>query len=96
MDKKIKISDLIEKLNLPSHSEFVGFVVHLPVSDEFLASFDPSLYVDRYMWVKIPDLAYIFTTQDQAKQFVNFYGKSSVVGLLFDLGDNYSLQFPGE
>lgn len=94
MHQKIKISDLLKKFNLPEHTELVGVVVHLSTSDEFLGFYENTPDAENFMWVKIPDLAYIFPTEKQAQKFVKSYGKDSVVGLLFDLGDSYSLQVP--
>lgn len=91
MRQAIKISELMKQFGLPEHAQFVGIVVHLPTSDEFLGFYESTPDAESYIWAKVPDLAHIFDTQKQAEKFVKSYGKGSVVGLLFDLGDSYSL-----
>lgn len=91
MREKIKIADLIKRLDLPQGTQFFGFVVHIPHSDEFLSYHSNNDFGEGYIWSKVPDLAHQFESQNKAEQFVKSYGKGSVVGLLFDLGDSYSL-----
>lgn len=91
MRHSVKISDLMKEFNLPENAVFAGIVVHLPESDEFLGHYVGTSDFGGYVWVKIPDLAYIFESQEKAEQFVSEYQNGAVVGLLFDLGDKYSL-----
>jgi len=91
MREKIKIVDLMKRLELPNYAQFVGFVVHLPHSDEFLSHYTYNDFGEGFIWSKVPDLAHSFESQSKAEKFVKSYRKSSVVGLLFDLGDSYSL-----
>jgi hypothetical protein len=91
MRQRIKISDLMKQLKLPDHAELVGIVAHLPSTDEFLAHYEDSSVDSKYIWSKVPDLAFTFESQEKAEWFVKSYGKGAVVGLLFDLGDTYSL-----
>jgi hypothetical protein len=91
MRQRIKISELMKQFKLPEHAEFVGIVVHLPSTDEFLAHYEDTPDASNYVWAKVPDLAFTFESQKKAEGFVKSYGKGAVVGLLFDLGDTYSL-----
>ncbi len=97
MGKPVKVSDLMKELNLPKNSKFIGFVVHLPNSDEFLMNFSEDrssseLIQGGYIWAKIPDFAYAFNSQREAEKFTKDYGKDSLVACLFDVGDQYLLQ----
>ncbi len=94
MAQAIKISDFIKKTGLPKNAKFVGYVVHLSDSDEFLSLYDESPDASGFVWAKIPDLAHVFDSFYKAENFVKIYGKDSVVALLFDLGDTYSLHLP--
>jgi len=94
MARKINIPELLKKYNLPLDAHFVGFVVHLTQSDEFLSFYEDTPHAQSLMWSLLPDLAYAFPTENHAKKFVTSYGHGSVVALLFDLGHTYSLHLP--
>lgn len=80
------------QFGLPQSAQFLGFVVHRSDNDEFLALFEGHKdYALSTAWSKIPDLSYIFESQKDAEKFASEYGSTAVAGLLFDLGETYSL-----
>lgn len=86
---KIKISDLIKEHGLPENSKFIGFVVHLPDKDEFLADVEYHPGYENRMWSKVPDLAKLYKTQKKAEKEIKRYGKSACVAMLLDSGSQY-------
>lgn len=54
------LDDVREEFDLPPDTPFLGYVVHIPTSDEFLAEFkDSPLTASRY-WTKNPGMAQRF------------------------------------
>jgi hypothetical protein len=84
-----RIKKLYEEVGLPKNTKFRGYVLHLPESDEFLASAEriDNYGSINYMWSKIPDLALIFKKHIKAVRELQEYGKNNVtLCLLLDTG----------
>lgn len=77
--------------DLPPNSKFVGYVVWLPPSDEFLAYAFMSGGVEYRGWSPIPDFALPYSDYCEASHQADLYGPGAVVGLLFDTGPRYFL-----
>ena len=58
--KKTPIKDVLTELGLPQDAEFLGYVVHLQHSDEFLMQVSDSAHMNSILWSKIPDLVIIY------------------------------------
>ncbi|WP_147480474.1 hypothetical protein [Pseudomonas coronafaciens] len=67
------LDELREELGLPSGAPFLGYVVHIPESDEFLANFNGITSASYRSWTKNPAMArrfedfidaYIFVQKD--------------------------------
>ena len=89
--KKTPIKEILAELGLPEHAEFLGYVVRLRHSDEFLAHSLPGhdMNLNLNYWSKVPDLAKRYQSYKKALRFVNQYRKGSEVALLFDVGSQY-------
>lgn len=84
--KERSLADIKKQLGLPDDAEFLGYGIHLPDPDEFLAKFDDDGYVARKAWAKDPQLAI------QYDEFANAYEVSrkcagSIVVGMFDIGE---------
>ena len=78
-----------------SDAKFLGYVVHLPDSDEYAAKCE--LRNDSMMiaWAKSPELAQRFNTRKPADNITQAYGKNNVVtGMLFETNDQYFVICP--
>ena len=75
-------------------SKFLGYVVHLPHSDEFLAMSEEDEISEQRMWAKIPGMAIIYNNKKAAKKEAKSYGKGALVVKLFDAGDQYIVAQP--
>jgi len=54
------LNDAREGLGLPLDAPFLGYVVHIPANDEFLADFKDSPLATSRSWTKSPGLAQRF------------------------------------
>lgn len=91
MIKDVYIRQVIKDLGLPSETKFVGYVVHLPDSDEFLAMIEENEYLENRAWSKIPDLAKRYKSLDKARKEARRYGKGANACILLDAGEQYVL-----
>lgn len=88
--KKVDPAEARRLLGLDDSAIFMGYVVHVEKSDEFLADYkETSITVER-KFAKTPDLAKCFD------DFIGAYdiaraGKGEVVAMLFDVGSQYKL-----
>lgn len=77
---KRDLADLRKEFDLPADTPFCGYVVHIPETDEFLASFRENDKSAHRGWAKSPALAHRF------EHFADAYtlargGREIVVGL---------------
>lgn len=82
------------QLGLPAAAQFVGFGVHLPRTDEFLALARPGPGLDHWGWTPVPNYAIHFEGFADASRLAARYGKGAVVVYMFDLGDQYVVAKP--
>lgn len=54
------LDDIRNQLGLPPGTPFLGYVVHIPASDEFLAAFKDSPLATSRHWSKSPGMAHRF------------------------------------
>ncbi len=85
------IKKFIEEAGLPSNTKFLGFVVHLPETDEFLKNVVYGKGFENREWASIPDLAKIYKIEKKAAKEVSNYGKNATVACLLDTGNQYVL-----
>lgn len=87
--EKMPVEEVIQELGLPEEARFVGYVVHLPESDEFLVKIKKQKGSEKRLWIQgVPDKAKVYGWEKAVKQVVE-YGKGAVVGYLFDLENQY-------
>lgn len=86
--EQVRISDVIAELGLPANSQFLGFAVHRPDSDEFLMEYQENCGAEKWLWATTPQLAHLYHDFQQALSHSTAYGKApTLVGLVFDIGD---------
>ncbi len=85
------IKEFIEEADLPSNTKFLGFVVHLPETDEFLKRAVYGKGFENREWASIPDLAKIYKVEKKAENEVKNYGENATVACLLDTGNQYVL-----
>lgn len=88
-DNDPKVQKIIQEFGLPKGTKFLGFVCHLPASDEFLHEVRYVDGIEGRMWGAVPELAHQYQTHAKAKKEVDMYGEGAVVALLFDIGLQY-------
>lgn len=85
--KPVSTDQVKMELGIPNEADLIGYVVHLPESDEFLSQIEDTSDLIHRTWAKTPELALRYEDFHKAKFEVERYGKGSVVALLFDLDD---------
>lgn len=80
------LTDLKKDYDLPENAEFLGYGVHLPEPDEFLAQIDDDGYATKKIWAKDPQLAMTFPGVAEAHDVSQKCRGSIIVGM-FDIGD---------
>lgn len=83
------IEDLKKELNLPKEAQFLGYVVHLPDTDEFLHNLIENDMGVMKTIAKLPDMAMIFDDIELAIKATNEFNYKARVCLLFDVGSQY-------
>jgi len=87
---KRPINEVIKELGLPADTRFLGYVIHLEASDEFLIRRERSVLGKGYLWGKgTPESAMRFQNPNQAISMVKKHGKDAVVGGLFETENQY-------
>lgn len=82
----INIKEIIKAFKLPKKSKFMGFVVHLPDSDEFLAfSEEKDGDMELRAFSKTPDHAHIFKDYEKALSESKSCSQWAIVCILIDM-----------
>ena len=64
--ERITIEEAKRRLELPDIAEFLGYVIHLYDQDEFVGKIEENKVAVNRIYVKIPDLAQIFDSVEEA------------------------------
>ena len=64
--ERITIDEAKRRLELPETAEFLGYVIHLYDQDEFVGKIEENDVAINRVYVKIPDLAQIFDSVEEA------------------------------
>jgi len=64
--EKVTIEEAKRRLELPNSAEFIGYVIHLYDQDEFVGKVEETELSINRVYVKIPDLAQIYETAEDA------------------------------
>jgi hypothetical protein len=86
---KRKISDIKREFGLPDNHDFIGYVVNIVKSDEYLASVIHSGDTSMRGWTPLPDMAKCYQSFNKAQKEVNRYGKDAILCGLFDSPEQY-------
>lgn len=84
--KERSLDEVKKEFGLPATAEFLGYGVHLPEFDEFLAMFDQTVSATKKAWTKDPQAALTFDNFAGAYETSRKCRNSIVVGM-FDVGD---------
>jgi len=87
--KRKQIKYIIEEFDeMPENSKFVGYVINLPETEEFLSSINhKNNEITLYEWAKTPELAMKFKIREKAMKVIRKYDKNkATLCLLLDLG----------
>jgi hypothetical protein len=85
-----KVKEVIEELGFPVDSKFLGYVIHLPVEDEFLALLKETSLVIKRGFVKTPEAAKIYQSYKRALRDSGKCKQKAEPNLLFDIGTQYA------
>lgn len=93
--KPVLTDDLRRQLGMDEDCTFVGYVIHLPESDEFLAGFEDNDDVTLKQWGAIPDLALPYRDFHEAVKVLKAVSKSdAVLALLWENETGYFVSIP--
>jgi|JI10StandDraft_1071094.scaffolds.fasta_scaffold1803306_1 hypothetical protein len=96
MHKPTSIDEIKCQMGLSDDSLFLGYVVHLPESDEFLVEFYDDDYITKKLWGAIPDFAIRYQDFHHAVKVlkaVSQPGRKTVIALLWEVGDQFIVTF---
>ena len=83
------VSEVIRELGLPENTKYLGYVVHLPQKDEFLAYTKETRVITERVFSKTPDAAKVYTSYDIALREAKACNQHAEPWLLFDVGNQY-------
>ncbi len=87
------VSELIEELGLPPTSKYLGYVIHAPATDDYLAAQTEHAGMNQRMYVKTPDRAMLFTDYGEAVNVASNISSRTKIGILFDVDDKHIVAF---
>ena len=81
------IKQFIKDSSLPEETRFLGFVINLPESDEYLVAVKSEPFMSSHAWAKNPEMAIVYNNYKKAILVLKEYNKAAaVICLLFDMG----------
>ena len=86
--KQRTLEDVRRELGMPDSAEFLGYVVHIPATDEFLHSVKDAGGAVTRSFARTPDLAFPFESFGEAFALAR-QEKGEIVAGLFDVGDQF-------
>lgn len=87
---RITIDEAKRRLELPDNADFLGYVIHLYDEDEFVGKVEKTDLAINRIYVKIPDLAKIYETAEDAVNDALKIGKYRLlVCLLFEVNNQH-------
>lgn len=84
--EKVSITEVMERLGIPSGSKYLGYVVHLPIEDEFLAFYLSKNNSIQKGFSKSPESALKYKNYKKALRHAKSCNKKAEVWLSFDIG----------
>lgn len=96
---EIDINHLIKEMNLPKTTKFIGYGIHIPQRDEFLAKAEETNIGSVNIYTKTPEMAKTWETAKEAiqqvKEIQNKYNDACVVALI-DVENQIAVLTPHE
>lgn len=90
--ERITIDEAKRRLELPDAAKFLGYVIHLYDQDEFLGKVEETDMAINRVYVKIPDLAHIYkTVEDAVNEAMQIDKYRLLVCLLFEIDNKYMI-----
>lgn len=90
--KPTSTDEIKRQMGLSEDCSFLGYVIHLPKTDEFLAKFEDDEYSTSKIWAAIPDLAIQYQDFHEAVKVlkaVSQPGRQTLLALLWEDNDRY-------
>lgn len=84
--KKTSTTEIIKELGLPEGSKCLGYVVHLPNEDEFLAYCKETHEMTQRAFSKTPNGAKVYKVYKKALRDAKGCNQKAETYLLFDIG----------
>lgn len=91
--REIAVDDLIQELGLPLDSKYMGYVIHCPEQDDYLATLDEQRDKTFRAYVKSPEDALVLEDYAEACRIAESITKKTLIGVLFDVGRQYYVAF---
>lgn len=92
----ISMAEMKAKVGLPDSAEFLGYVVHVIETDDYLAAYDERPAMTKRAYSPTPDHAIRYDDFHEAIAIAKKLPKESIVGLMFDVGDQFQVFFDRE
>jgi hypothetical protein len=89
---RITIEEAKRHLDLPDTAEFLGYVIHLYDEDEFVGKVEETEMAINRIYVKIPDLAQIYeTAEDAVNEALKIDKYRLMVCVLFEVDNKHMI-----
>ena len=93
LDKQ-RVKNVKNSLGLPNKTKFCGFVIHIPLCDEFIAEINENEFSKLIGYSSTPEYALKFSSYDKAVKTSKKCDKyKTVIGYLFDVGKQHFVGF---
>lgn len=89
--KETPVLEVIKSLGLPENTKYLGYVVHLPGEDEFLAYAEVKKGLEKRVFSQTPDTAKVYKSYKKALQDAKSCEQLAEPWILFDIGDQYHI-----
>lgn len=93
---KVWVKSLIDELELPAESKFMGYVIHSPDRDDYLAKIEDKKNSVARAYVPTPEAALVFADYSEACLVAESITKKTQIGVLFDVGNQLFVAFNEE
>jgi hypothetical protein len=83
--QQLTIEEVIKELGLPESAKFLGYAIHRPDTDEYVALAIENEYESRWAWSKVVKFAALYEDYPDAYAIARLYTKAPVIiGVIFD------------
>lgn len=90
--ERVTIEEAKRRLELPNSAEFIGYVIHLYDQDEFVGKVEETALSINRVYVKIPDLAQIYeTAEDAVNEALKIDKYRLLVCMLFEVNNKHMI-----